>query len=285
MLGKLFKYENKSVSKLLTPMALAVIILPVLGALILKMQFIFGDKFENGSIISSIFSLASGIMIFFIVIATISACFISLFILMQRYYKNLFSDEGYLTFTLPVKTGSIILSKLFTAVIWSVIVAVCTIIGVMIFVLFGTSASFINNEVVDGFSQVFKQIFEFYFTGSAVQIIYLIEILISIIVSLFTNILLMYLAITIGCQIAKKHKVLASIGMYFVISSVVSVLSTIIQVITTTTLYGGFDFIYVEPTLSDVTLILLPSIIFSIILGVCYFLLNNYILKNKLNIE
>ena len=285
MLGKLFKYENKSVSKLLTPMALAVIILPVLGALILKMQFIFGDKFENGSIISSIFSLASVIMIFFIVIATISACFISLFILMQRYYKNLFSDEGYLTFTLPVKTGSIILSKLFTAVIWSVIVAVCTIIGVMIFVLFGTSASFINNEVVDGFSQVFKQIFEFYFTGSAVQIIYLIELLISIIVSLFTNILLMYLAITIGCQIAKKHKVLASIGMYFVISSVVSVLSTIIQVITTTTLYGGFDFIYVEPTLSDVTLILLPSIIFSIILGVCYFLLNNYILKNKLNIE
>lgn len=285
MLGKLFKYENKSVSKLLTPMALAVIILPVLGALILKMQFIFGDKFENGSIISSIFSLASGIMIFFIVIATISACFISLFILMQRYYKNLFSDEGYLTFTLPVKTGSIILSKLFTAVIWSVIVAVCTIIGVMIFVLFGTSASFINNEVVDGFSQVFKQIFEFYFTGSAVQIIFLIELLISIIVSLFTNILLMYLAITIGCQIAKKHKVLASIGMYFVISSVVSVLSTIIQVITTTTLYGGFDFIYVEPTLSDVTLILLPSIIFSIILGVCYFLLNNYILKNKLNIE
>lgn len=285
MLGKLFKYENKSVSKLLTPMALAVIILPVLGALILKMQFIFGDKFEDGSIVSSIFSLASGIMIFFIVIATISACFISLFILMQRYYKNLFSDEGYLTFTLPVKTGSIILSKLFTAVIWSVIVAVCTIIGVMIFVLFGTSASFINNEVVDGFSQVFKQIFEFYFTGSAVQIIYLIELLISIIVSLFTNILLMYLAITIGCQIAKKHKVLASIGMYFVISSVVSVLSTIIQVITTTTLYGGFDFIYVEPTLSDVTLILLPSIIFSIILGVCYFLLNNYILKNKLNIE
>ena len=285
MLGKLFKYENKSVSKLLTPMALAVIILPVLGALILKMQFIFGDKFEDGSIVSSIFSLASGIMIFFIVIATISACFISLFILMQRYYKNLFSDEGYLTFTLPVKTGSIILSKLFTAVIWSVIVAVCTIIGVMIFVLFGTSASFINNEVVDGFSQVFKQIFEFYFTGSAVQIIFLIELLISIIVSLFTNILLMYLAITIGCQIAKKHKVLASIGMYFVISSVVSVLSTIIQVITTTTLYGGFDFIYVEPTLSDVTLILLPSIIFSIILGVCYFLLNNYILKNKLNIE
>ena len=68
MLGKLFKYENKSVSKLLTPMALAVIILPVLGALILKMQFIFGDKFENGSIISSIFSLASVIMIFFIVI-------------------------------------------------------------------------------------------------------------------------------------------------------------------------------------------------------------------------
>ena len=285
MLGKLFKYENKSVSKLLTPLTLAVIILPILGALILKMQYIFGDKFEDGSIVSSIFSLASGIMIFFIVIATISACFISLFILMQRYYKNLFSDEGYLTFTLPVKTGSIILSKLFTAVIWSVIVAVCTIIGVITFAFFGTSASFVNHEVIDGFCKAFKQIFEFYFTGSAVQIIYLIELLISIIVSLFTNILLMYLAITIGCQIAKKHKVLASIGMYFVISSVVSVLSTIIQVITTTTLYGGFDFIYVEPTLSDVTLILLPSIIFSIILGVCYFLLNNYILKNKLNIE
>lgn len=285
MLGKLFKYENKAVSKLLMPLTLAVIILPILGALILKMQYIFGDKFEDGSIVSSIFSLVSGIMIFFIVIATISACFISLFILMQRYYKNLFSDEGYLTFTLPVKTGSIILSKLFTAVIWSVIVAVCTIIGVMIFVLFGTSASFINNEVVDGFSQVFKQIFEYYFTGSAVQVLFLIELLISIIVSIFTNILLIYLAITIGCQIAKKHKILASIGIYFVISSIVSVLSTIIQVITTTTIYSGFDFVFVEPTLSDITIILIPSIIFSIALGIGYFLLNKYILKNRLNIE
>ena len=285
MLGKLFKYENKAVSKLLTPMALAVIILPVLGALILKIQFVFGDKFENGSIISSIFSLASGIMIFFIVIATISACFISLFILMQRYYKNLFSDEGYLTFTLPVKTSSIILSKLFTAALWSVIIAICTIIGVITFAFFGTSASFVNHEVVDGFCEAFKQIFEFYFIGGSVQIVFLIELLINIIVSLFTNILLMYLAITIGCQIAKKHKVLASIGMYFVISSVVSVLSTIIQVITTATLYEGFDYISVDPALSDVTLILIPSIIFAIILGVCYFLLNNYILKNKLNIE
>lgn len=284
MLGKLFKYENRAVSKILLPLSLAVIVLSIFAALMLKLNLIFEGKFTEGSIISMALSTTTGMMTIFSIIAMISADFIALYMIMQRYYKNLFTDEGYLTFTLPVKTSSIILSKLFCAVIWSVIVAISTIIGIFIFAIFGTSVSFVNVDAIKGTWEILCQLFEFYYTGDFEQIVFLIELLISAVVSLFTNFLLIYLSITLGCQIAKKHKILASIGMYFVVSAIVSTLGTVVQIITSG-VYGGLDYLDTITSISDVYLMLIPSIILSVVLGVGYFFLNHYILKNRLNIE
>ena len=62
MLGKLFKYENRAVSKILLPLSLAVIVLSIFAALMLKLNLIFEGKFTEGSIISMALSTTTGMM-------------------------------------------------------------------------------------------------------------------------------------------------------------------------------------------------------------------------------
>lgn len=288
MLGKLFKYDNKALSKILFPLSIGVILLSILTTIILKSNLIFNQNFDDDGIIAIIVDISTIILTAFCIIAIISTTFISLFLILQRYYKNLFSDEGYLTFTLPVKTSHIILSKLFSAVIWQIVVAISVIIGVFIFIFFGTSAEFINPDVVNFFSEFFKILGNLDKLIPNIHtydfILLPLEYIVWFIIANFTSFLLMFLSITLGNQLAKKHKILAAVGMYFAISAVVSTVTSAIETVCFITpisteadiLSNGLTFPY---------LIIIPSVIISIILGVGYFIANKYIIKNKLNLE
>ncbi len=285
MLGKLFKYENRAISKILMPLSIAVILLSLFGALLLKSNFLFESFYSQESLFSEAIMGGSTLLIIGSIVAIISANFIAVYLIMQRYYKNLFTDEGYLTFTLPVKQSQIILSKLFTGVIWTIIIALCTLAGVAIFVLFGTSASFINYEVIDMISYAWEQLTAYYSASLGNFFIMVIEVIVICLVSMVTSYLLIYLSITLGSQLAKKHKVLASIGMYFVISSIAET----IELISTTVLSGLFlDGMYIESeilTLSQMHILFIFSVVFNLIASAVYFIVNKHILTNKLNIE
>ena len=55
----------------------------------------------------------------------------------QRFYKNLLGDEGYLMFTLPATPGQQIFSKLLVSLVWSLMGIVVVILGA--FYLYGIS--------------------------------------------------------------------------------------------------------------------------------------------------
>lgn len=61
--------------------------------------------------------LAVTSMIFMIILA-IGQVIMTYAVVVMRYYKNLYGDEGYLTHTLPVKAGSLLGSKVLTSFIW-----------------------------------------------------------------------------------------------------------------------------------------------------------------------
>lgn len=287
MLGKLFKYENRALKKILLPVCFGVILLSILGTAMLKLNMYFDSNFSDNSIINNILSSSTGLILIFSILAIISSCFISVFLILQRYYKNLFTDEGYLTFTLPVKTSQIILSKLLTAIIWTIIVVISTVIGIFIFVIFGTSSEFINYEVIDAIVKFFHYVTNLEFISNFDLILIGLEYLIYLFISLVTSILLMYLAITLGAITAKKHKILASVGFYFIISTIVSIIETIAEFITISfidknlfSLSGNIDFNF-----NYFYLIVLPGLILCCILSVVYFTVNKFILDKKLNIE
>ena len=136
MLGKLIKYENRNVKKALLPLALGIILVSILGTIMLKISLFTSENFQPGSVIATVLSTGSSLMLGFSILAIISAIFVAFFLIYQRYYRSMFTDEGYLTFTLPVKPNQILFSKIFVGVIWAIITAISTFIGIMIFVLF-----------------------------------------------------------------------------------------------------------------------------------------------------
>ena len=107
MLGKLIKYDLKALAKILAP----------LWGVLLVMGVIFGI-----SIRSNLNEIGNTMIVFslVVIVAVIVAIFVmNVIIVIQRFWKGLLKEEGYLMFTLPVTTRSLILSKVISALIIS----------------------------------------------------------------------------------------------------------------------------------------------------------------------
>ena len=102
MLGKLIKYDLKALAKILAP----------LWGVLLVMGLIFGI-----SIRSNLDGIGNTMIVFslVVIVAVIVAIFVmNVIIVIQRFWNGLLQEEGYLMFTLPVTTRSLILSKVST---------------------------------------------------------------------------------------------------------------------------------------------------------------------------
>ena len=107
MLGKLIKYDLKALAKILAP----------LWGVLLVMGLIFGI-----SIRSNLEGIGNTMIVFslVVIVAVIVAIFVmNVIVVIQRFWKGLLQEEGYLMFTLPVTTRSLILSKVISALIIS----------------------------------------------------------------------------------------------------------------------------------------------------------------------
>lgn len=280
MYGKLLKYENKALSKTILPIGIATMFVAVFGSAMLKLNLIMNRLVKNGSVL---FTLKAVTTTFFAisVIAMISAVFVAGFMLMQRYYRNLFTDEGYLTFTLPVKTEHILLSKLTSAVIWGAFVVVCSVAAVFIIVLFGTTPELVNHKALEEIVHFVQALFKIDFDING----YLIfaQTFITLILSVVEQYLMIYLAITLGNQVAKKHKVLGAIGMYFVVYAVCQAINSVVLVIFGLSI-GGIAVLSGTGEAAINWMLGLTSLL-SVGYILAFFFINNRIIKTRLNLE
>ena len=72
--------------------------------------------------------------VFLISIWIVVPCATSILIVV-RYYKSLYTDEGYLTLTLPATRGQLLFSKAFAACVWSILDLAIVIAGLAIVVI------------------------------------------------------------------------------------------------------------------------------------------------------
>lgn len=292
MLKKLLKYEYKSVSRILVPAILGTIALALLTAVLFKISYTFLPPeneviIEEGVVVgvsmtNNILSVILLTLLIFSIIAIIASVFVIGFILLQRYYKNFFGDEGYLTFTLPVKTSAHLTAKLISGVFWMLLGGIGVVISVFVLVVFGTAekGQIINKEVLDTFSMLFKELFEMVGVGDGVA--YIIELVLLIFIQCIAQMLLFYLAITLGSIIAKKHKVLTSVGMYLGINAAAGTIINIIAAIV-------FGKVYITNNLSvfanSAHLFFILFIVLYSVISVVVFILINDLLRRKLNLE
>ena len=97
----------------------------------------------------------------------------------------------------------------------------------------------------------------------------------------------MFLAITIGSIVAKKHKILASIGIYYLINTVISTATTIIMMLLSFGTISMFDSYSAYDVYTDTfshVIILSVFFLYAAIM-VAEFLIINHLLKRKLNLQ
>lgn len=290
MLGKLIKHDFKSLSRILLPTLLVIFGATVLGTL--GFNFLVrntSDRVSN-SPLAEILNIVSGI-VFAIALIGIWASFIFVsVVIFYRFYKSCVDNEAYLTFTLPVSAGNILWSKLITAVIWLLIGTLVGLLCLFLFLTFGTSdGGLVNYDIPNAIRDLFKSD---YLTGSTVWLI--VELIFYLLIASVYVVLEIFLALIIGGTVAQKHKLLAGIGFFFAINTVMGIVSSIIQYVYMTNMdsvvvSSSYDISGTEALNAVVVrmsqYILLPNMIISLLMCVGFFLLASYFMKNKLNLS
>lgn len=266
MLGKLVKHEWKAVGKVLGIVHFALILMAIIGKVMLSIEVLSETK-------------VLWRMLLLVYVISVMAVGVGTHIyLAVRFYKNMYTDEGYLSFTLPVKSWQHILAKDLIASVWILIDGVIIVASIVILVMYkgmGTDIGIFIKEV--------SQMGMF----GAGQIVITV---IAAIVSLFSVPLTYYCAISVG-QLFNTHKMLASVVAFFVIVNVIQVLSTLSS---TMVMLGtdGENYI-VESIGGEVSLslhslysdIISTGMIEQLVIGAAFWLVINFIMNRKLNLE
>lgn len=273
MLGKLIKQEWRAFWKIPAFVSLFLAIFTVFGVISLNAKI-----WENDSPI--IEALAAFVLLFYY-IALIVISFVTILYTAVRFYKNLYTDEGYLMHTLPVTQKSLIISKLIVSYIWTIITGL-VIMGSIFALLCATFSSsgadislaelfskFIEEITSPSLLAEFKDIFGIGFYH------FLTVILFICIISPIYSILMIYTSISLG-QLFKKHKVLGSILSYIGIYTLIQIISSII------TAPALFSNTYSRNALGPTIYFYLAG---SIAMGIIFFFVTEFIMKKKLNLD
>ena len=161
MFSRLLKHEWRANAGLLGMLSLAAFGIGVLATAVLRILMSTSGALwwetEKGLGVALVIALC--MFLFFSVVALSVYAIAVQVILLYRFYKNKFTDEGYLTFTLPVKTSHIFWSSFLNMLIWLGISILVVFSVVFLAVLFGTAEhGLINTDVFDAM----KDLLEFF---------------------------------------------------------------------------------------------------------------------------
>ncbi len=267
MTKKLLKYDIKATARYLIPLYAISLAISLVNGFVKPFDIIENAQGFNLQLAISVML----VIVFYIMI--LGMLFGTIVTQIQRFQKNLLSDEGYLSFTLPVKPWQHILSKLFTALIW---IALCIIVMILNFSIVAR-VSIVS--LFDALSKSLNEI-EIIFGGGAyvLLIIYLLFALLLIWITVCNS-------IAIGHNF-QNNKIIASFITFFVFYFITQILMGTAAIIYLLITFGSFDNI---PMHSDT----IPNGglflgVFTIIIGLLslgHYLSLNYFLKNKLNLE
>lgn len=215
MLKKLIAQEWKTFWKLPAILNLCVAALTGLGTLMLTVSF-------RETATDFLKMIALSIFIFYF----LSIFCVSFGIVVytgMRFYKTLYSDEGYLSFTLPVTPKQHLISKLAVATIWNLISSIVIFASVWPLL---TALEKATGEPMPDMRETFLQMGEILEKtfGINMGIIIFLSIVVCVLSTVF-SILMIYSSVTLG-QTFKKHKIMGAILFYIAEYMILQMLSS-----------------------------------------------------------
>lgn len=268
MLGKLLKYDFRSMWKqfaFIWPAALAL-------ALVNRFTLTLAGNGQFSDIIAGVAGLVYAAIL-------IAMCVIAVIFVIQRFYKGLLGDEGYLMNTLPVKPWQLITSKLVCATAATVVSIAVALLS--IFLLAPLSAV----DFADAFQeaiQVFSELIARYHANVPLLIV---EFVLLCLVGFFASYLQLYLAMAIG-HLFGRNRIAMSVIAYVGINAVISVVTSVLGI----TFFYQFDEALAQlfHGMSDWEIwhtVMIGLILFTAVQAVVFFFFTERILHRHLNLE
>lgn len=251
MFAKLLKHEIKSTAGLLGILSPAALAVGIIGGFVMRGVMNPPATAQGTEEVS----LLAGMLLPFVFLSLFAYAFGGEIYLAVQFYKRKFTDQGYLTFTLPVRSWQIYLSSLLNMLLWTLVIGTVTIVSflaVIFIAMYDTEAWHMMMDSVSQFPVEMQPVFGEFGIWSVLN---------PIIAFVSGNVLLIT-SITMGCVLAKKHKILVSIGCYYVISMVLSTVSTIFSTISMfRSVEIQLDQIFMASSLQNLFVILAGSVL------------------------
>lgn len=267
MLSKLIKHDFIGMGKVVLPSNALLVVLTLIAMVLVRTRVL-----ERPGLEALIVTL-----VFFYMLTIVAVCVTTYLFPVIYYYRSMFSSQGYLTFTLPVSTWTLYLSKVITAFVLYVIN-----LGVLTGIFFALVPMDQNNMTASGMDDMLRNTFNMSLAGLVTWIV------VMMLISLLFNAIMYFASINIG-QLMAKHKIIGSVLSYLALTTIVQVLATIIVVIV------GFSMTNQNPAVisgdvTSTTITVLHNFFniftgFLVVIGGALFMISGFILKKKVNLD
>ena len=259
MLNKLLKYEFKSTGRTFLPIYGALLITAFLTRL-----FVINKDFSN-SFFLGIFQVVLSSLFGFLLMAVF---ILTLVVSLQRFYKNLLGEEGYLSMTLPVKPWQHICCKSLTSLVWYILSSIAAFLAFLILAY--------EKGMLGDF---FKAIVTLIRRGSLnAQILTACgEFFLFAALGILAFTMMLYASMALG-QLNANKRLLTSFGAFLALNFLVQILMGVL---------GNLAAQWIFPVSDDwaIHVALLLSIVVELFFLAGFFAITNYILSRKLNLE
>lgn len=221
MLGKLLKYDLKALSRVLIPVHLAAVAVTVVacGAALTGYAVSELPSLAASDHAGPIMALAALVLVMGVLaLACVAAA--TFVVILWRFYKNLFTDEGYLTLTLPASPAAQLGSKVLAGLIWMLIdlVVVFTAIALIIAAAEGFAGSTDIEDVIPYWIMRASTGYGLFGSYAGPTVLEVALTFVQTVVQMAFGLLMAYAAFALGAALAQRHKVAAGIGLYVALS-------------------------------------------------------------------
>ena len=208
MFAKLLKMEFRSTWNVLGILCLSLVGAGLLGGVAIR-YLVVEDAPKQWLLILCTLAIVAAVLFFAV------CCAAALIVQIVRFYRSRFTDEGYLTFTLPVTTHQILLSSFITSAVNLIAIAAVAVVS---FVLMGLCVVPEFEILRKGLHILWEELPELWSRFTQADVLQAFGLLLLNMIVAFSNeLILIMLAVTIGSLVAKKHKILAAVAFYYIL--------------------------------------------------------------------
>lgn len=288
MLGNLFKYEWKGFR-----FPLLIMLIVLIGTTVVACGIIMSinPKLDDAYTALSILSLWLSLLLYYF---GIICCLMGVMLTIAvRFYKTCYTDQGYLTHTLPVSTQKILNVKIITSVAIYMLMILAVAVSAFIIINVGInhiasiimeqsrdikSIEEVRRELLGGiatFIKEFEGVFDINFGWYSVYLIF------CFIIAVISNIMIILGCVSLG-QLYANHRVIGTVIAYFVVQFILNIFRKITSLFTfgkmlSSDIYDG-KYLIMSPSMN-------LTLLFLVILAVAMYFINLHMMTKRLNLE